>query len=249
MSGVLRPSLEEKHQWNNFLGRNDPVRASLSSAMSQTNTELNDICLAIQGDLAALARLWEDHRRWLSVVILANRDQRLDVEDVLQDVAVRVIARIGSLRDPRAFRAWLRTLTLNEIRRVARSGRARKTSTSALPLDEALEVADPAPDIASATGQREQLRRVMMAVDELPLEYREPLLLKSVEGMSQRSIALALGISEKSLEARLVRGRSMLRKRIDRLDEKQKSKLGNDCHESFRRSDSSSSGSFENRDT
>jgi RNA polymerase sigma-70 factor (ECF subfamily) len=48
----------------------------------------------------------------------------------------------------------------------------------------------------------------------LTVAYREPLLLKAIEGLSQRQIAEVMGLSEEAVETRLARARRLLRERL-----------------------------------
>ena len=48
----------------------------------------------------ALDRLWKEHRRWLAVVLLAHMPREGELEDLLQEVALKVVAGIQSLEDP-----------------------------------------------------------------------------------------------------------------------------------------------------
>ncbi len=76
---------------------------------------------ARRGDREAQQELWRAHRRWVAAIILEHRPRTVEVEDLLQDVAVRFVSKIHTIRDPRAFRPWLRQIGLNVCRGAARS--------------------------------------------------------------------------------------------------------------------------------
>jgi RNA polymerase sigma-70 factor (ECF subfamily) len=86
----------------------------------------------------------------------------------------------------------------------------RRFFTFALPIDAAAGTADgsPAPDVALV--DREEWRRLSAAIPRLPLSIRQPLLLCSIEGLSQAEAAQVLNISEKAVETRIYRARAKL---------------------------------------
>jgi RNA polymerase sigma-70 factor (ECF subfamily) len=72
------------------------------------------------------------------------------------------------------------------------------------------ESADP-PAILSRTIETEQLRA---AIEELPLEFREAIVLKDIQGMSYREIAEIAGVPIGTVMSRLSRGRRRLTDRL-----------------------------------
>jgi RNA polymerase sigma-70 factor (ECF subfamily) len=166
---------------------------------------------AIASDPAALGSLWREHRRWAATVLLAHMPREADLEDLLQDVAVKFVSHIGELRDPGALRGWLRMIAVNTARMAARRRRVRVTSLpdgDAAPADPSVETEVLRRDAAA------DARRALAMARELPETYREPLLLRCVHELSQREIAETLGVPETTVETRLARARRMLRDRM-----------------------------------
>lgn len=119
-----------------------------------------------------------------------------------------MVKKIHSLKTPDSFRPWLRTVARNVAVSAQRRQQVRGQQT---PLPE-LELADPA--YAKACGQQpvqDQLERMLEVVAGLHVDYREPLLMRSVHGMSQREIAAALDLPVTTIETRLARARRLLR--------------------------------------
>lgn len=171
---------------------------------------------ARRGESEALASLWQRHAPWLRAVLLAHGTMGADGDDLLQEVAVTFVERHGEIRAGGALPGWLRQVAIN----VARSaGRKRSVRRILRPLGDA-EASIPDPDQErqrERTRSSDQLEDVLMEVHKLPLELKEPLLMKSVEGLSQRDIARILSISESAVESRLARARRALRERIPML--------------------------------
>ena len=56
---------------------------------------------AMGGDRAAMDALWHEHRRWIAAVLLAHKSPDDQVEDLLQEVAMTIVAKINTLREAR----------------------------------------------------------------------------------------------------------------------------------------------------
>jgi RNA polymerase sigma-70 factor (ECF subfamily) len=166
------------------------------------------------GDRGCLEVLWARHRRWVAAILVSHAQvQRAELEDLLQEVAICLVRGVRTLRDAASFRPWLRTLALNALRTAVRRQHRRPEQ----PLDvEELPLA--AAEHAHGGPHAERCREVLAALGQLPTSYREPLLLRAVEGMSQRAIADALGLSEATVETRLARARRRLREVFARRD-------------------------------
>lgn len=172
-----------------------------------TNEDL--IHRARAGERACLDLLWRQHRRYVAAVLLAHRSRvDDDLEDLLQEVAVVLVRKLGELRDPGAFRGWLRTVALNVLR-----ARRRRPSAPTIPIEVVgdADVTDPA---IERLESRDEQSVVLRALSRLPDDQREALVLKSVEGVSQREIARRLGVPETTIESRLARARRRLREEL-----------------------------------
>jgi len=163
---------------------------------------------AIRGDADAVRSLWGEHRRWLAAIVLAHKPRDVDLEDLLQDVAMAFVRKIRELREPEAFRPWLRTVAVNAARAAGRERTRRRAHEPAIRLHKAGEPHE-TPD--HGLSRREEAQRLMELATQLPEGYREPLLLRCVQGMSYRRIGELTGLPETTVETRIARGRRMLR--------------------------------------
>ena len=149
--------------------------------------------------------LWLENRRWIAACLLAHLPRGVELDDLLQDVALRVMRKIDELKDQDALKPWLRRVAINTAmeagRRVARNA-----------SDELGDVHDPRPaSAARQSDSRSELAHVLRLVRRLAPEYSEPLLLKTLRGLSQREIAQVLETTEEAIESRLARARKKLR--------------------------------------
>lgn len=186
----------------------------MHDAAAQSRRLIED---ARTGDRGAIDRLWAGHQRWAMAVILAHRPRAAEIEDLLQEVAVRFVSRIDTLRDPESLRPWLRQIILNVCRGFARGHRTVST------IDEsgngegrgALNVPLSAePSAEQSVGGSDAARTLLEQALSLPPEYREPLLLRSLRSLSYQQIGELLDLPVTTVETRLARARRMLRSEL-----------------------------------
>jgi RNA polymerase sigma-70 factor (ECF subfamily) len=130
-----------------------------------------------------------------------------EAEDVVQDACVRALRFFPSLRGDDA-RAWLFAIVRNTwFSRVSRrAGRAE-----AAPLEEATDDSpDGALDPEALLLQQQSVARVRAALDELPVDFREAIVLREIEGMSYKEIAAVARVPIGTVMSRLSRARERL---------------------------------------
>lgn len=176
---------------------------------------------ARRGDRKAQQELWRAHRRWVAAIILAHRPRTVEVEDLLQDVAVRFVSKVHTLRDHRAFRPWLRQITLNVCRGSARSTKSSlrfagpyRDETDQVDPGSIAEPVSPDHDAPHQLAQLDAAQRLLEQALSLPMTYREPLLLRCVRALSYQQISEVLDLPITTVETRLARARRMLREEI-----------------------------------
>jgi len=168
---------------------------------------------AIAGDEAAIHALWHAHRRWVAAILLAHKPKEAELDDLLQDVAMLLVKNIHTLTDPAAVRPWLRTIAINLARSAGRRQRVVKKVFPIVAADaQRTAERNEATEIGDDSG-----RRALELAQRLPAEYREPLLLRAVRGMSYRQIADVMGVPMTTIETRLARARRMLKQELDKI--------------------------------
>lgn len=167
------------------------------------------------GDRLAFEVLVRRHADRLYAVVLRFLGDRREAEDVTQEAFLRAWRGIGGFKGRSSFYTWLCRIGLNEAKR--RAGRLGSTAgTSPLDADAAAEVPDwsEAPEGRATAGE---LRAVLeRAIRELDPRYREPLILRDVEGLSTAEAAEAMGLGEAAFKSRLHRARLAVREEVDR---------------------------------
>jgi RNA polymerase sigma-70 factor (ECF subfamily) len=172
---------------------------------------------ARRGDRDAQDALWRANRRWVAAIILAHRPRSVDVEDLMQDVAVKFISKLQTLRDASSFKPWLRQIAINSCRGAARRDRP-SLRLAAGEQPESGEIATPAleRDVGrSGIEHRDAAARLYAQLLTLPSEYAEPLIMRCVQDLSYQQISEILGLPITTVETRLARARRMLRQELD----------------------------------
>jgi RNA polymerase sigma-70 factor (ECF subfamily) len=171
------------------------------------------VAMAQAGDEAAFEQLVRRYSPRLGVVLVRiTRDPEV-AHDALQEALVRAWQNIARFQARSSFFTWLTRIGINEAYRTLR----RNEAAAALPLDDAVGERIPGwgkqPD--EVFESREFLAAIDAALAELPIEYREAVVLRDVEGLSASESAEVLGIGERALKSRLHRGRMALRRALD----------------------------------
>ena len=141
-----------------------------------------------------------NYARWLT-------KNDADAEDVVQDAYVRALRFFSSLRGEDA-RAWLFTIVRNTW-----YGRFPRHAGSAM-MTVADEDTDNRPDASldpeAQLIQQQTVDEVRRALETLPTDFREVLVLRELEGMSYKEIAAVVGIPLGTVMSRLARARERL---------------------------------------
>jgi len=191
--------------------------------------------LARAGDGAALGQLLERYRSYLSLlarVQIGRRIQgKLDVADVVQETFLEAHRGIGLFRgsSEAQFLAWLRQILVailsNQIRhyfgtkrrdiRLERELQDGLDRSSAY-LGDRLIAAQSSP--SAQASRREQAVLLADAMEELPEDYREVIILRQLEGLSFPQVALRMGRTEDSVKNLWARALVRLRRLLEVLD-------------------------------
>jgi RNA polymerase sigma-70 factor (ECF subfamily) len=158
------------------------------------------------GDRAAFGRLYDRYARMVHGILLARVPPR-EVDDLVQEVFLSALRQLHALREISRFGAWLATITRN---------RANDYFRRAIPDEKVTEPVDENQAESRSTDHAaEQEAAVILAVVRaLPDPYREPLILRLVEGMTGPEIAARTGLTHGSVRVNLYRGMQLLREKL-----------------------------------
>jgi RNA polymerase sigma factor (sigma-70 family) len=165
---------------------------------------------AAAGDRSAYGRVVAACQNTVTAIALAIVRDVHTSQDIAQDAFLTAWQKLARLKNPDSFLPWLRQITRNLARDHLRAQRRH-----GLPVDDAeaaiAQVADPRPCPADQQVQLEEAEAAAAAIDALPEESREVLLLYYREGQSSQQVATLLGLSDAAVRKRLSRARQAIR--------------------------------------
>jgi RNA polymerase sigma-70 factor (ECF subfamily) len=142
--------------------------------------------------------------RWL-----AGNDH--DAQDITQEASLRAFKFFGNFRGENA-RAWLLTIVRNTFYTWLRKKRPLEMNVEI--DDEALSVEDVSTASESVNLRLGDAEAVRRAIEELPVEFREIVILRELEGLSYKEIADLAEVPIGTVMSRLARARKQLQKRL-----------------------------------
>ncbi|HKV25876.1 MAG TPA: sigma-70 family RNA polymerase sigma factor [Candidatus Acidoferrum sp.] len=168
-----------------------------------------DLVLAARnGDRVAFGALYERYARMVHGILL-SRLPASEVDDLVQDVFLRAMPRLGHLRDTTRFGPWIAAIARNQAKDRYRKMRAQGAVTQTLSNNEEERTpSNSLPDPQAAT--------VMAIIQSLSTAYRETLILRLVEGLTGPEIAARTGLTHGSVRVNLFRGMKQLREKLSR---------------------------------
>ncbi|MGH9658950.1 MAG: RNA polymerase sigma factor [Bryobacteraceae bacterium] len=169
------------------------------------------------GDDAAFSQVVQAYRKRILGTISRLIGRPEDVEDVAQEVFLRLYFSLDQLRTPEVFEPWLYRLVVNAGYDYLRKQRRRQESRMSDLSEQQVVMAD-----AAASGSadleerrkrrlREQVADLLQAVSE---EDRILLTLKEVEGLTLKELEKVYGANESALKVRLFRARQRVLKSL-----------------------------------
>ncbi len=181
-------------------------------------TDLELVTAAVDGNRQAAADLIERQAAAVYAVCLGLLGDPDLAQDAAQDTLLKGMERLGTLRDPSTFRAWLVSIARNHCRDHWKTARRRRELLEAEAGHVAAVEAVPgmAEPIAVPEGpDGDADPDVLNALSRLPENHRLPLLLYYFDGLDTARVGEALGISRSGAGARLCRARRALREILE----------------------------------
>jgi RNA polymerase sigma-70 factor, ECF subfamily len=164
------------------------------------------VAAARVGDRAAFGQLYQRYAGMVHGVLLAKVPVG-DVDDLVQDVFIRALRRLSTLRDNARFGAWLAAITRN----VAHDYHRRSLPVEPLPEDASDQESSRGTPGGNQDCPSAEILQALMSLSEV---YRETLILRLVEGMTGPEIAARTGMTHGSVRVNLCRGMEQLRAKL-----------------------------------
>ena len=155
-----------------------------------------------EGDLASFEKVVQLFSARVSNVIYSMINNSGDVDDIAQEVFIKIYKNIATFREESKFSTWIHRITVNTVWDYLRKSKNRKT----IPIENV------EPPFVSDEHGKEDLGKLMRRyIEMLPVEYRTVLVLKDIEDCSYKEIAEITKCRMGTVESRLFRARQALK--------------------------------------
>lgn len=200
-----------------------PLQETCLPMPLQSEEEL--IQAAIQRDAAAWKFLLDQYGGKMYGMALRFLSNEKDAEDAVQEVWILISQKLTEFRGGSRLGTWIYRITANKCLERIRSSKKSKEKTESI---DALmpeftedghykkEFADWSQRPDKEADQKALKREIENAVNSLPEEYREVLILRDIEGFSGEEAAEMLSIPEASMKTRLHRARMAVREKLEK---------------------------------
>ncbi len=171
-----------------------------------------------EGDSGALDELIGRHKNRLYAYLLRLVRDRDAADDLLQEVFIKVIKKLGSYGERDKFSAWLFTVAHHAVMDHFRSDRRRREESldaageDSAPLVDTLASPEPGPD--KILEEAERAAGLQAAFDRLSADQRELFIMRHYSGLSFKEIADILGLPIGTVLARMSRAMAKLRQEM-----------------------------------
>lgn len=159
------------------------------------------------GAVSDTSLMWAEFSGRLRAFVARRVPPGIEPDDVVQEVFLRVMRHLPSLRDADRIEAWLFQIARNTLHDAMRARRRRDARTDALEVDVPDET--DAEDIRAAEAELAPCLTPMIA--RLGEHYREAIDLTSVHGLTQAEAAKRAGVSVSGMKSRVQRAREQLK--------------------------------------
>lgn len=169
------------------------------------------IKLAASGSSQAFEELITPYERKMYALALRMCSNTEDAKDCLQEAMLRIFKGLNTFRGDSSFSTWVYRIVSNACLDSHRRKKGRQNDS----LDELSEVGVEPVDRQAGpeeSAERSELKRELSkAIEKLPYELKQPLVLRDIHGLSYEEIADTLEINVGTVRSRLFRARAKLR--------------------------------------
>ena len=195
-------------------------RIEKSSGSSRADIEL---IRAVQaGDLAAFDELVLKHKNRLFNLVYWFLGDYQDANDCAQETFIKVFKSIKNFRFESAFSTWLYRIAVNTCKNKLKSSAYRwkkktvslETSNGSKNSNPFSEIVNGSPTPVMALEKKERMIRIQKAINSLPEEQNQVVVLRDIQGLSYQDISDITGLNLGTVKSRLARGRLELKNKL-----------------------------------
>lgn len=180
----------------------------------------------LNGNTHAFRFLVAKHQRLVAHIVGRVVQQQEDVEDVSQEVFIRVFRKLKNFRGDSKLSTWIAKIAYNTSISHLRKGKNRASSYDEQP---GLIAAEKDASLNQKVVERAEAKKILLAtIEQLPVHYRTVLTLFHLEEFSYREMEEITGMPEGTIKSYLSRARKMLKEKLDLITESEKTNIFTD---------------------
>jgi RNA polymerase sigma factor (sigma-70 family) len=168
---------------------------------------------ALLGDEEAFAAIVHRYQRLMLSIGYAYLKDFEAAQDMAQEAFTLAYQRLGDLREPSQLRPWLGSVCRNRCLDVLRSEKPRMDAErleKPVPGESWLARTAGNANLVEEIAFRERRGRLVAALEKLPDDYRQVMILRGIRDLSYAEIARIVGVNEGLVKVRIFRARRML---------------------------------------
>lgn len=163
--------------------------------------------------------IYDSHSEMVYNLALNYLQNTQDAEEVTQDVFVTIHQKIEIFNNKSSLKTWIYRITINKCLDFIKAKKRQKRFGKMISVfktekgEKQIEI----PDFSHPgvlLEDKEEVEFIFSKINELPDKQKSALILKTIEGVSQKEISAVLGVTEKAIESLLSRARANLKKKL-----------------------------------
>lgn len=177
------------------------------------------IILAQNDDLKALEEIIKRVQNDIYATLCYLSDENHDILDLTQDVLIKMSGNIKKLKNPSTFKSWLNQITMRVFYDFLRK-KNKKTKHYSLHITDTnnenfiYDIPDNKANPDNAVITSELDKKIKESIYNLSLNFRIPIILRELHGMSYDEIAQALNTNIGTVKSRIARARNQLQEQL-----------------------------------
>lgn len=165
----------------------------------------------LSGEEEGFETLVKKYQNYIVNIVYSLIGQNSYVEDIAQEVFIKVYKNLSSFKKKCAFSTWLYRITVNTTYNYVK-GKKENISFDSAGIDFCANT-----NINAEIESKEKDQIIQKAIENLPFKYRTVVVFKDIQGFSYAEIAKILGCRIGTVESRLFRARAILKERLSPL--------------------------------
>ncbi len=195
------------------------VAPTPADALTSREADREMLDVVLQGDTTAYRGLVEKYQERVYAMVYGMLRNREDATDITQEAFVKAYRSLASFRLESSFYTWLYRIAMNLAIDLIRKRKRRREvgyedGVAARDEDGTVHAMHQGDSPRRVLERRQLYKQIMDAMDQLPADQKQVILLRELEGLPYREIAEIMGIPEGTVMSRLFYARKKLQKML-----------------------------------